>query len=174
MMAFGIAMFAQVGLLSHLLTYLSAHIAESQAAMLLGLTSLSAVVGRSALGALAQRIDRRSAAASSMLVQLIGLLVLQTLDGPFALGIGCLLFGFGVGTMITMPTIILQTRFGSGAGLARAVGLVVAVHQGLFSFAPATFGLLRGWLGDYRLVLALATLLMALAAWMLLAGRRGP
>ncbi|MEZ5739390.1 MAG: MFS transporter [Burkholderiaceae bacterium] len=171
MMSFGIAMFAQVGLLSHLLAYLADHMAEAQAAVLLGLTSLSAVIGRSVLGALAQRIERRTAAASSISVQLVGLLVLQTLDGPVALGIGCLLFGFGVGTMITMPTIILQTRFGSGASLGRAVGLVVAVHQGLFSFAPATFGLLRGWLGDYRLVLILATALMAFAAWLLLPGR---
>jgi hypothetical protein len=52
------------------------------------------------------------------------------------------LFGFGIGNATSLPPLIAQVEFLKD-DVARVVPLIVAISQGTYAFAPATFGLIR-------------------------------
>jgi cyanate permease len=84
--------------------------------------------------------------------------------------LGCALFGFGFGNLVSLPPLLLQKEF-SGAEVGRAVALIVAVNQALFAFAPAVLGILRDLAGSYTVSFALAATLQGAAAAVVLLGR---
>ncbi|MCC7274073.1 MAG: MFS transporter, partial [Alphaproteobacteria bacterium] len=67
---------------------------------------------------------------------------------PAMLHAGCVLFGLGVGNLITFPALIVQQEFPK-AHFARTVALVVAVNQVTFAFGPGLLGLIRETTGGY-------------------------
>jgi hypothetical protein len=78
-----------------------------------------------------------------------------------------LLFGFGIGNATSLPPLIAQAEF-RRADVARAVPMIVAVAQAAYAFAPAAFGLVRGWSGPgagTMLVLTLVVQALAVAAF---------
>jgi Major Facilitator Superfamily len=171
--AFALGLFAQIGLVAHLFSLLAPGLGAAGAGAVVSLTTACAVAGCTLLGALLPvRADRRIAAAANFAVQVAGSFALLSSSGtsvPLLLA-GCVLFGLGVGNMISLPPLIAQAEF-ARADVARVVALV-------FAFTQAVFGLLRdaadaGWAP----VLA-AALSQAGAAGVVLAGRhrrqRGP
>ncbi len=143
-LANALGLFAQIGFLAHLVSLLAPSLGAQGAGMAAGLATLCAMIGRTALGhALRPGVDRRRAAAANYGVQVAGLLVLLASSGhilPVLAGVA--LFGLGLGNATSLPPLIAQQDF-RDADVARVVGLVVAVGQGAYAFAPATFGLLR-------------------------------
>ncbi len=173
--AFALGLFAQIGLVAHLFSLLAPALGAAGAGGAVSLTTACAVLGRTLLGALLPaRADRRVAAAANFAVQVAGSLALLASGGssvPLLL-LGCVLFGLGVGNMISLPPLIAQAEFARG-DVARVVALVFAFTQAVFAFAPAGLGALRdaadaGWAP----VLA-AALVQAGAAAAVLAGRKG-
>jgi hypothetical protein len=80
------------------------------------------------------------------------------------------LFGLGVGNLVSLPPLIAQAEFARG-DVTRVVALVFAFTQAVFAFAPAAFGVLRYAAdGGWAPVLA-AALVQAGAAAAVLAGR---
>ena len=55
---------------------------------------------------------------------------------------GVALFGLGLGNATSLTPLVAQQDFAE-ADVARVVGLVVALGQAAYAFAPACFGLLR-------------------------------
>jgi cyanate permease len=84
--------------------------------------------------------------------------------------VGCALFGFAVGNVISLPPLIAQAEL-DRADLLRAVALVTAVNQALFAFAPGVFGAMRDITGSYAAPLMLAATLDFAGAILILAGR---
>ena len=109
--AFALALFAQVGVLSHLLPRLSTVLEASGAAIAVSVTTLSAVAGRMLLARLIGNNDRRYAACANFLVQTIGVSILCVADAAPVLLLGCVLFGLGVGNVVSMPALIAQQEF---------------------------------------------------------------
>ena len=169
--AFTLGMLAQVGLIAHLVAMLAPRLGDGGAALAMSLATVCAVAGRLALGAIIGRFDRRVASAGNLLLQCCGSLLLLTSDGPVGALAGCILFGLGLGNLVSLPPLIAQVEF-DPADLGRAVALVASVNQAAASFAPALFGLLRDLAGGYALPLALAAALQAAAALLLLPRRR--
>jgi predicted MFS family arabinose efflux permease len=84
--------------------------------------------------------------------------------------LGCALFGLGLGNVTSLPPLIAQAEF-PAAAVPRVVGLVTALSQAGYAFAPAGFGLLRELSGAPALFAVAAAVQFAAAA-LVLAGRR--
>jgi len=166
--AFALGLLSQVGFLTHQVAFVAASYGAAEAASVVGITSLAAVAGRVGLGFFVDRIDRRRAAAANFALQIGALALLLWAPGRTGLYAGCLLFGLGVGNMITLPALIVQREF-EAASFARAMSLVTAINQFTFAFGPAILGWLRQRSGDYDGALLLCMALHATAAVLVLA-----
>jgi cyanate permease len=169
--AFALGLFSQVGLLAHLVSLLAPMLGEDGAAGAVGLTSLSAIAGRLLLGAFIDRLDPRRAAAANFAMQAVGLVLLLFGHAAGPLVAGCILFGLGVGNLVSLPPLIAEREF-RPADLGRVVALAIAVNQAVYSFAPAVFGVLRDLAGSYAAALTLALALHGTATILVLIGKR--
>ncbi|MEQ1519413.1 MAG: hypothetical protein ABL931_23305, partial [Usitatibacteraceae bacterium] len=146
-LAIGMALglFAQVGLLAHLFSLLVPALGAQLAGFAAGAATASAIVGRTLFGWLMPTgADRRVFACASYTVQIVGSLAFLYADGENIpiLFVGVILFGFGIGNATSLPPLIAQVEF-MKEDVPRVVPMIVAVGQGIYAFAPATFGLLQ-------------------------------
>jgi MFS family permease len=170
---------AQVGLVAHLFSLLVPTLGAGGAGLTMGGVTVCAVGGRSLLGAvMPPGADRRVVAAVNAGMQAIGSVVLLCAGSSVPLLLfGCALFGLGLGNSTSLPPLIAQVEFRS-ADVARVVGLVTAISQAGYAFAPAAFGLLRDLgatgfsINEGILPFAAAALVQLASAVALLLGRR--
>jgi MFS family permease len=168
--AFALGLFAQIGLLAHLIARLSPEIGAGAASFAVSLATVCAVIGRTLMGWLVGNRDRRVAAAANFTVQALGVVLLVTGADVATLGLGCVLFGLGIGNLTSLPPLIVQQEFARGE-VAAVVALVTAINQAVFAFAPAIFGALRETTAAYTMPFALAAAVQLAAAATVLAGR---
>ncbi|CAB3686177.1 MFS transporter [Achromobacter dolens] len=144
-----LGLFAQIGLIAHLLSLLAPLLGAQTAGIAMGLATASAIAGRSLVGWLMpDSADRRLVACLSYGAQIAGSLVLMlAMEHTWAVWAGVLLFGAGIGNATSLPPLIAQTEF-AREDAARVVPLIVAMSQGAYAFAPAVFGLLRTLAGQ--------------------------
>ena len=169
--AFALGLFAQIGLFAHLITRLVPVLGESGAALALSLTTACAVFGRTLLGWLLGERDRRLAASLNFAVQASGVVLLVLGSEAYVLHLGCILFGLGVGNLISLPPVIAQKEFEDG-DVSTVVALITAINQAVFAFAPVIFGAVRDLAGEYAMSFAIAACLQFAATFIVLAGRR--
>jgi len=168
---FSLGLFAQIGLLAHLVARLAPELGIEQAGLLVSLATVCAVIGRAAAGKWIGEHDRRFAAAANFAVQIGGVLLLSFGSGSVGLTLGCVLFGLGIGNLTSLPPLIVQKEF-EREDVATAVALIIAINQGVFAFAPAIIGAMRDTTADYQLPFALIAVIQLLAAVIILLGRR--
>ncbi|MBW8268792.1 MFS transporter [Caldovatus aquaticus] len=170
-LAFAVALFAQLGLVTQLFSLLVPALGEAGAGGAVSLLTVCGVLGRTALGALLRPGAARVASALSLAVQIGGMAALLAAlpAGSVPLLLGCALFGLGLGNLVSLPPVIVQAEF-PPALVARTVALVAAANQAFYAFASAAFGALREALGDGAVPAAAAC--QAVAALVVLAGRR--
>lgn len=139
-----LGLFAQIGLIAHLLSLLAPILGAQTAGVAMGLATAAAIAGRTLVGWLMPAgADRRKVACLAYAIQICGSLVLMlAAEHGWALWVGVLLFGSGIGNATSLPPLIAQTEF-AREDSARVVPLIVALSQGAYAFAPAAFGLLR-------------------------------
>ena len=171
-----LGLFAQIGLIAHLLSLLAPLLGAQAAGLAMGLATASAIAGRSLVGWLMPPgADRRKIACAAYAVQIAGSLVLMlAADHAWAVWAGVALFGSGIGNATSLPPLIAQAEF-TREDAARVVPLIVALSQGAYAFAPAAFGALRTAMQASGLALptflAAAAVLQAAAIACLAAGR---
>jgi hypothetical protein len=170
--ATSLGLFAQVGLIAHLVSLLVTPMGAQNAGLGAGLATICAVIGRTTLGwLLSAGGDRRIAAAANGALQIAGSLAFLASGGfdVTLLLLGIVLFGLGLGNVTSLPPMIAQRDF-TPLDTARVVALVTACSQGAYAFAPAAFGLLRsvetGW------IFVASALIQLAAALVFLAGRK--
>lgn len=172
--AFALGLFAQIGLVAHLFSLLAEALGDLGAGAAVSMTTACAVVGRSLLGRLLGDADRRKAAALNFAVQVAGsaaLLAAGVSSVPLLL-LGCVLFGLGIGNMISLPPLIAQREF-AREDVGRVVALVTATNQAVFAFAPALFGLLQDAAGSRGASILLALVVQVAAGTVILTSRGG-
>jgi MFS family permease len=167
--AFALALFAQVGVLAHLVSMMAPTLGDGGAAAAVSVTTVGAITGRLLMSVVPPEFDRRIASALNLLLQVCGVALL-TLGRPVPSFVGCALFGLAVGNIVSLPPLIAQAEF-DRADVLRVVALVTALNQALFAFAPGLFGALRDVTGSYALPLALAAALQIAAAILIMLGR---
>jgi hypothetical protein len=167
-----LGLFAQIGLIAHLYSLLVPALGPQIAAYAAALSTVCAILGRTAMGWLmTPGTDRRVAAAANYAMQCLGCVafLLAGLDGNVWLFAGVMLVGFGIGNTTSLPPLIAQIEFAK-ADVAKAVALSVAIGQGTYAFAPFAFGLLRET-GAAWSVFVVAIAIYLIAACCYLAGR---
>jgi predicted MFS family arabinose efflux permease len=168
--AFALRLFAQIGLLSHLIVRLTPDVGVARAGLLFSLATKCAVIGRTLAGWWIGDHDRRIAATVNFAVQILGVLLLTFGHGWVLLALGYILFGWGIGNLTSLPPLIAQTEF-NREDVVTAVALIVAINQAVFAFAPAIVGAFRDATSNYVLPFGIVACVQLLAATVILLGR---
>jgi hypothetical protein len=159
-------MIGQMGLLSQVYSLMTPALGPGGAGWALSLATACAVLGRTAVGwLLPHGASRRGAAVVNFIVQAAGSVALLAAGGTSAplMILACVLFGLGLGNLLSLPPLIAQAEW-PAAQVGAVVALISAVNQGFYAFAPAIFGLLREWGGDWTVGAAALALQLAAAA----------
>lgn len=161
--AFALVLFAQVGFIVHLISFLDPLIGRERAAVAVAVLTAMAVVGRVLFSVVIDRLNQRLAAALSFLSQALALSIIINLHNDYVLIAACALFGFSVGNLITMPSLIVQQEFDPRA-FGVLISLNVAINQVTYAFGPGVVGLLRDLAGGYALPFYVCIVLEVIAA----------
>jgi len=148
--AFALVLFAQVGFIVHLITFLDPVIGRSSAATAVALLTAMAVAGRVLFSTVIDRLNQRLASAISFASQAVALAVVINSQSAILLIAACALFGFSVGNLITLPSLIVQREFDPRA-FGVLISLITAITQVTYAFGPGVIGLLRDASGSYAL-----------------------
>jgi MFS family permease len=170
--AFSIGLLAQISFIAHQAAFLEPTLGLKGAGWAVSATAFSALLGRVVVGMVIDHVDRRAASSVVLAVQVAAMVVLLSASTATGLYIGCLLFGFGVGNLITLPGLIVQQEF-PRRDFARAVSFNVAITQLVAAVGPTLLGVLHDLSGSYRSSLIACLVLQAIAAMLVLA-RPGP
>ncbi len=168
---FSLGLLAQVGFLTHQLSYLGPLVGARAAAFVVSATTIAAVAGRTLTGVVIDRLDRRAVSSANLLLQAAALVWLVTAESAPAIYAGCVVYGLAVGNLITLPALIVQTDF-PRADFNRIVALVVGVTYCALAFGPAILGAMRDATGSYTTSFVLCAALDVIAAGLVLVRRR--
>jgi MFS family permease len=148
--AFALVLFAQVGFIVHLISFLDPVIGRASATTAIALLTAMAVIGRVLFSTVIDRLNQRLASALSFISQAVALLVLINFRNEAALIAACGVFGFSVGNLITLPSLIVQREF-DPRSFGVLVSLQTAIAQVTYAFGPGVVGVLRDLSGSYTL-----------------------
>ena len=169
--AFALVLFAQVGFVVHLIAFLDPVIGRPGAAIAMALLTAMAVVGRVLLSTVIDRLDQRLASALSFLSQAMALAIIVNFHNEAVLIASCAVFGFSVGNLITLPSLIVQRVF-DPRSFGVLVSLLTAITQVTYAFGPGVIGALRDLSGSYALPFYGCIALELMAAVLVMFGRR--
>jgi predicted MFS family arabinose efflux permease len=148
--AFALVLFAQVGFIVHLIAFLDPVIGRGGAAIAVALLTAMAVAGRLLFSTVIDRLNQRLASALSFASQAAALAIIINSRNEAVLIAACGLFGFSVGNLITLPSLIVQREFDSRS-FGVLVSLLTAINQITYAFGPGVIGLVRDLSGSYAL-----------------------
>jgi sugar phosphate permease len=144
----GVAVMVELAALVHQVAYARDRQIDPMAvASSIGLIGVTGTLGRFFFGWLADRVrDAQYASALGLIAMAGGMFLLLRADSAALLFASSLLFGFGMGSIVTMMSYLLADRFGRG---------VLGTAYGMLNFLCARIGgglrpLLTGWLYDLR------------------------
>src|ERR1700736_6082645 len=109
-----------------------------------------AMAGRIVFSTVIDRLNQRLASAISFVSQAIALVIVINSRNETLLIAACALFGFSVGNLITLPSLIVQREFDSRS-FGVLISLITAINQVTYAFGPGVVGLLRDASGSYAL-----------------------
>jgi len=148
--AFALVLFAQVGFIVHLIAFLDPLIGRERAAIAVALLTAMAMVGRVLFSTVIDRLNQRLASAISFASQAAALVIIINSRNDVVLMAACALFGFSVGNLITLPSLIVQREF-DPRSFGVLVSLITAINQVTYAFGPGVIGLLHDISGSYAL-----------------------
>jgi predicted MFS family arabinose efflux permease len=148
--AFALVLFAQVGFIVHLIAFLDPVIGREHAAIAVALLTAMAMAGRVLFSTVIDRLNQRLASAISFTSQAVALLVIIHSRNEMVLIAACAVFGFSVGNLITLPSLIVQREF-DPRSFGVLISLITAINQITYAFGPGVIGLLRDASGSYAL-----------------------
>jgi len=145
---FALALIAQVAFIVHQIAFMEPLVGRAQAALSVSLMTVFAVTGRLILGMAVDRLDPRWISSGSMVSQAVALFCMtQTTDATLLL-VCCAAYGFSVGNIITLPSLIMQREF-PPASFSLVLGLSTAIGTFAGALGPGLIGLIRAAAGDY-------------------------
>ncbi len=170
--AFALVLFAQVGFIVHLIAFLDPVIGREHATVAVAMLTAMAVLGRVLFSTVIDRLNQRLASALSFISQAVALAIIINSSNDVVLIAACALFGFSVGNLITLPSLIVQREF-DPRSFGVLVSLITAINQVTYAFGPGVVGLLRDASGNYSLPFyGCIALQLAAAALIMVRGRK--
>jgi predicted MFS family arabinose efflux permease len=149
---FALALIAQVAFIVHQIAFMEPIVGRAQAAVSVSVMTTFAVIGRLTLGAVVDRLDPRWISSVSMFSQAIALFCMTRTTDTTLLLICCAAYGFSVGNIITLPSLIVQREF-PPAAFGMVLGLSTAIGTFAGALGPGLIGLIRAAAGDYTVAL---------------------
>jgi predicted MFS family arabinose efflux permease len=169
--AFALVLFAQVGFIVHLIAFLDPVIGRSSATVAIAMLTGMAVVGRVLFSTVIDQLNQRLASALSFVSQALALAVIINFNSDVVLIAACAVFGFSVGNLITLPSLIVQREF-EARSFGVLISLLTAITQVTYAFGPGVIGALRDLSGSYTLPFyACIALELAAAALVMIGGK---
>jgi MFS family permease len=173
-LSFAMVLFAQVGFIVHLISYLDPVVGSERGAIAVALMTVMAVAGRVLFSTVIDRLDQRKASAVSFASQAVALLIMINARNDATVLFASALFGFSVGNVITLPALIIQREF-DPRSFGVLVSLTGAIGQCFNAFGPGVIGLLRDASGSYDLPFyGCIGLELVAAVLIMVRGRGGP
>ena len=170
--AFALVLFAQVGFIVHLIAFLDPVIGRASAAVAIASLTAMAMVGRVLFSTVIDRLNQRLASALSFVSQALALAIIINFRNEALLITACAVFGFSVGNLITLPSLIVQREF-DARSFGVLVSLLTAITQVTYAFGPGVVGALRDLSGAYALPFyGCIALELTAAALVMVRGRR--
>jgi MFS family permease len=166
--AFALALFAQVGLIVHQISYLQPMIGREKAALAVAIMTAMAVIGRILVGTVIDRLDQRLVSAASFVSQACAVAAMLLIPHEVVLLTAAAIFGFSVGNNITLPSLIIQREF-SPRSFPTLVSLLTAVTQFTYALSPGLIGVVRDLSGSYAVALSSCILCQLVAAVVVMA-----
>ena len=126
---------------------------------------MASMLARLLVGTFADRISKRRIGVALILLQSAALVTFSQASEPAALYAASLAFGFTIGNLFMLQTLLVGELFGA-VSFGTVLGLLMLVTQTLSGLGPFALGLLYDAFGGYReglLVLAAIALLSAIA-----------
>jgi MFS family permease len=168
---FALVLIAQVAFIVHQIAFMEPIVGRAQAAVSVSLMTTFAVIGRLTLGAVVDRLDPRLIASVSMFSQAAALLVMTRTTDATLLLVCCAAYGFSVGNIITLPSLIVQREFPSSA-FGMVLGLSTAIGTFAGALGPGLIGLIRDGTGNYGAALLVCMALKLVGGSLVLIRKR--
>ena len=149
---FALALIAQVAFIVHQIAFMEPIVGRAQAALSVSVMTTFAVIGRLTLGSVVDRFDPRWISSISMFSQAAALFAMTRTADTTLLLIYCAAYGFSVGNIITLPSLIVQREF-PPAAFGMVLGLSTAIGTFAGALGPGLIGLIRAAAGDYTAAL---------------------
>ena len=134
----------------HLISFLDPVTGRERAAIAVALLTAMAMAGRVLFSTVIDRLNQRLASAISFASQAVALLIIIHSRDEIVLIACCALFGFSVGNLITLPSLIVQREF-DPRSFGVLISLITAINQVTYAFGPGVIGVLRDASGSYTL-----------------------
>lgn len=164
---FSIGLFSQAAFLVHQIAFVETSIGRVNAGISVSIMTAMAITGRLVMGSLIDRIDLRKFTALSFGSQAIALIAMTQTTSMLPLFALCAIYGFSVGNLITLPSLIVQREF-SPAAFGMIVALSTAISQFTYAFGPGLIGAVRDAAVNYTPALFLCAGLSLIAAIIIL------
>jgi len=147
--AFSGILFCQVATAMHQIALLRERMDATSAAFAVSVTATGSILARLAVGTFADRISKRLLAAVLMAVQAGSIATLALADAPAILFGASLVFGFTIGNLFMLQSLIVGELFGM-VSFGTVFGLLQLVTQTVSGLGPWLLSLLVAVLGSYR------------------------
>ena len=168
--AFGLGLMVQIGFLTHHVALVAPALGTGGAAALVSGTAVAAFLGRIALARFSDSVDVRHTAAAMFGAGTVALALLAWLRSPAALVAVSLFYGLTIGNVTTLSPIIVRREFGA-ASFGPVYGLSAMIIGLASCLGPSLYGWLHDLAGGYATPLMVASVVDALAAVIVIAGR---
>ena len=169
--AFTLVLISQTGFVIHQIAFLEERLGStSAAAFALSTTAFGSIVARLIVGLFADRIDKRWLTVALFVLQASAILLVLRVDGVVATYALTLTFGFTIGNVYMMQSLLVSEIFGM-VSFGAIFGLVAMAGQAGSGLGPFVVGFLEDRSGGYDLPFTIAALVTYGAALVVLLAR---
>ncbi len=171
LIAFTMVLVAQTGFVIHQVAFLEERLGSRNAAALaLSTTAFGSIVARLIVGLFADALDKRWLAAVLFAIQATATLLVLRVDGVAATYALTLTFGFTIGNIYMMQSLLVSEIFGM-VSFGALFGIVALAGQAGSGLGPFIVGLLEDKTGGYDVPFTITALVSYAAAFVILFAR---
>ncbi|MGK2964838.1 MAG: MFS transporter, partial [Tepidiformaceae bacterium] len=164
LIAFLLVLTAQTGFVIHQISFLEDRLgSRSAAAFALSVTAIGSIVARLIVGTFADAVDKRVLTVALLAIQGTAVLLLIPIEGRAATYLLILVFGFTIGNVYMMQSLLVGEIFGM-VSFGAIFGVVSMAGQIGSGFGPLAVGWMEDQTGSYSLAFVVSALVTYSAA----------
>jgi sugar phosphate permease len=169
--AFVLVLISQTGFVIHQIAFLEDRLgSRSAAAFALSTTALGSIIARLAVGQVADALDKRWLTAGIFAVQATAVLGVVAVEHPVATYVLILVFGFTIGNVYMMQSLMVAEIFGV-VSLGAISGLIMLASQASSALGPLFVGVLEDATGSYTTSFVITAVVTYVGAGLILLAR---